>query len=187
MGSLTIIVGPMFAGKSTQLLREKERYEFSKKKYKLLTISHIFDEERTEQKIVKTHSELSCDADLMLSSLLSVLEMKEYDEADAIFIDEGQFFNDIYDFCLESQKKEKNVFVSFLSGTFERKAFGNTAKLYPIATNIIHIKAICSFCELPTEAPFTIKIGDKKEIIDIGAGEKYIPVCLKHYLEKNIK
>lgn len=190
MGSLTIFVGPMFAGKSTQLLREREKYQFSKKLFKLLTISHIFDGGRIgrEQKIIRTHSDLFCEATHMVSKLLPILEDTEYIESDVIFIDEGQFFDDIYEFC-EEVMKTKNVYVAFLSGTFERKPFGKSYLLYSIATSIVHVKAICSYCDTPSEAPYTIKIGGNiDKIVEVGAGDKYVPVCLKHYLEfENLK
>jgi thymidine kinase len=52
---------------------------------------------------------------------------------DVIGVDEGQFFQEIVEFCELLANQGKTVVVSALDGTFERKPFGNIINLIPLA------------------------------------------------------
>ncbi len=177
-GSLTLIIGPMFASKTTTLLSFIEKYD--KQNYPILIIKHQSDMRYGKDDIIYTHDKKSVSA--MTLSQLNVLFKEDcFRNAKAIFIDEGQFFPDIYDFILNAvDGLNKIVFVSALDGDFERRPFPEISKLIPLCDDIIKLKAVCKYCQDGEDALFSWK---KKEThIEIGASELYTPLCRKHYL-----
>ena len=94
---------------------------------------------------------------------------------DVIGVDEGQFFSEIVEFCEALANKDKIVLVSALDGTFERKPFGNILNLIPLAEKVTKLCAVCVYCT--SEAAFTKRIVESKEIELIGGAEMYKPVC----------
>jgi len=182
--SLIVFTGPMYSGKTSSLINEYEKYLHSAFKYNLLTINHVFDEKRTEKHIIKNHNNKSIKANYSVKFLTPILKEIDYKEAHVIFIDECQFFTDLYEFCLESSKI-KNIYVAGLCGDFKRELFGEIYKLLPISTDFIFLKSVCAFCNNIVNAPFSHRFTEEKDKIIIGSDDKYKPVCLKHFLEKN--
>lgn len=87
-------------------------------------------------------------------SLMPLLDKLE--DYDVVGVDEGQFFEDIVEFCEAAANMGKMVVVAALDGTFERKAFGNIIKLIPLAEKVTKLCAVCVYCT--EEAAFTRRI-----------------------------
>ena len=184
-GYLKIIIGPMYARKSTELLRCIDQYNYLKKK--ILVINHIFNN-RYNSCNLTTHSNYKYDNCIVLKDL-STVESKyefEFSNADIIIIDELQFFEDAIE-CIPNwcDKHKKHIVASGLSGNFERKPIGQVLELIPYADEVIHLKAFCSKCCDGTHAIFSKKIVNNSDNILIGSTESYIAVCRKHYLEED--
>jgi len=102
---------------------------------------------------------------------------------DSFFIDEGQFFEDIYTVVkILVDTYHKHVVISGLDGDSTRSTFGDIVKLIPLCDTVDKLCAYCTMCNDGTLAPFTKKKTETADIIDIGGIEKYIPVCRYHYL-----
>ena len=108
MFQLEIIIGCMFSGKTTEMLRRVSRYEAIGKK--ILIINHSLDT-RTDDSVC-THNKHKKKA-IKTKKLLSLLDNKKFKEAEVIGIDEAQFFNDLYKFILCIEKTNKKVSESF--------------------------------------------------------------------------
>ena len=91
-----IIIGCMFSGKSTELLRRISCCESIG--MKSLLINHTFDTRTTSY--VKTHNNQKKQA-IKTDKLLSIINMDEFKTAKVIGIDEAQFFNDLKPFILK--------------------------------------------------------------------------------------
>ena len=175
-GYLELIIGNMFSGKSTELIRKVKTIKSINKR--IIVINYIHDN-RYSSDSVATHDLLlfQCKKTLLLMEIIN--ECLEYDY---ICIDEGQFFTDLIDFvriCVDIHKK--HIIVSGLDGDSNRNKFGNILDLIPLCDSVIKLKAYCINCSDGTVAPFTKKISENKEILDIGGSDKYIPVCRLHY------
>ena len=106
---------------------------------------------------------------------------------DVYLINEGQFFQDIYEFTtFLVEKHNKVVYVSGLDGNYKREPFGDGSilRLIPICDTIIRKTSICKRCNDGTKALFTYRITDDKQETLIGSSE-YIPVCRKCYIKLN--
>ena len=80
-----------------------------------------------------------------------------------------------------ADKDNKILYVAGLDGDFKRDEFGQMCKLVPHAEEIKKLKALCSICSDGTEANFTKRIVNDKNVELIGSKESYIPVCRKHF------
>ena len=178
-GRLELIIGNMFSGKSTELMRRINKEKSIDKK--ILVINYSLDN-RYSTDSISTHDNVSIKC-LKVSNLLDISSSLLFN-SDSIFIDEAQFFPDLYDFCIGLVDScNKHVVVSGLDGDFNRNEFGSILKLIPICDTVDKLSAYCKICNNSTVAPFTIKIDNHTDLIDIGSSEKYMSVCRYHYKE----
>jgi len=94
---------------------------------------------------------------------------------DVIGIDEGQFFPDLVEVCEKLAAAGKTVLVASLDGTFQRKPFGRTLELIPMAESVTKLQAVCMICF--RDAAFSRRLGDETAIEVIGGADKYVAVC----------
>ena len=179
MGELNIVIGPMYSGKSTELLRIYNKF---KRNSKILIINHKLDNRYAENS-VNTHNNdslLSISTDELCKIDIGLLVHKN----DIILIDEAQFFNDLYIFCKNIvEKHNKIIYVFGLSGDSNREKFGQILDLIPIADDVKFLKSICNQCKNVKDAPFTLRITKNKEQISVGSSEEYLAVCRKCWLD----
>jgi len=181
-GRLEVIMGPMFAGKSTKLIEIANRYESIQKN--IMTITHIIDN-RYGEGVISSHNKIQKKC-ITTEKLMNVLEeYVEYEKSEIIVIEEGQFFSDLKDFVLRAvEVDKKHVIVGGLSGDYRREPFGQILELIPLADSVEMISAFCKMCNDGTTAHFTKRISQSKEgTIVVGNDNIYMPVCRKHYLE----
>jgi thymidine kinase len=176
-GRLELIIGNMFSGKSSELIRRINREKSIQKK--ILVVNYIGDDRYATDSIA-THDNLTVTC-LKLEKLSGITEMIEL--YDSFFIDEGQFFSDLYDtVLLLVDVKHKHVVVSGLDGDTFRNPFGDLIKLIPLCDTVDKLTAYCTVCNNGTPAPFTKKKKSDNVLIDIGGIDKYVPVCRTHFL-----
>nr|CAP19646.1 thymidine kinase [Suberites domuncula] len=168
-GHVQLILGPMFSGKTTELIRRMRRFQVAN--YACLIVKYAKDDRYSNQD-VSTH-------DKQMTAGISATELTEVKKKakkyGVIGIDEGQFFPDIVDFCEEMANAGKTVIVAALDGTFQRKPFGPILNLVPMAESVVKLKAVCMVCY--KDAAFTKRLGAEKQIEVIGGSDKYMAVC----------
>jgi thymidine kinase len=192
MAKLEIMVGPMFASKSTELLRRL--FTVSQIGKKSLYINHNNDV-RNSQDVFSTHNpQLKERLSDLSVKMLSVNSLEDVDindviTADIIGIDEAQFFT-----SLELVKKyvdvyKKHVIIVGLDGDIHRNLFGEIYKLLPYCDVITKLSAFCIPCGKNgklTNAIHTKYIGvDNSNILNVGSHDKYQSVCRECYLSYN--
>ncbi|XP_047143822.1 thymidine kinase, cytosolic isoform X2 [Hydra vulgaris] len=164
-----LIFGPMFSGKTTELLRRITRYSFAR--YKCLLIKYEKDI-RYSNNGVSTHDQRVHEA-VACTVLRDVKHLTK--EFDVIGVDEGQFYPDVVQFCEEMAGMKKTVIVAALDGDFQRKPFGNVIDLVPLAESVIKLSAVCMCCY--GEASFTKRLGSDTKVEIIGGADKYMAAC----------
>lgn len=180
MGKINIIIGCMFSGKSTETIRIIKRYQ-NLSTYKLLVINNSIDN-RYGESVISSHDKLQLDC-LALKELNSIKEQNIYKESDVIFIEEAQFFNDLFEFVTNAaDNDDKEVYIIGLDGDYLRKPFGDICRLIPHAENIKKLNALCLLCNDGTEASFTKRLTDNYKTELVGSTESYMAVCRKHYI-----
>jgi thymidine kinase len=105
----------------------------------------------------------------------------QIDSANTIFINEGQFFPDIYSVVVELvENKGKNVYIFGLDGDFTRSIFGDIYRLIPLCDTVEKLSAMCSQCRDGTPAIFSHRITNEQQQVSIGS-DNYIPLCRRCY------
>lgn len=180
-GRIDIIMGCMFSGKSTELIRMINRYKALDKK--ILMVNHSNDT-RYKKDTISTHSNINMNC-ISLNNLNLIKSQSEYnyDNCDVIVIEEAQFFKNLYEFALEScEKDNKIVIIAGLDGDSNREAFGDIIKLIPKCDSVVKLHALCSICKDGTLAPFTKRLVENTSQVLVGVSE-FIPVCRKHFVQ----
>lgn len=176
-GYLELILGPMFSGKTSRLIKLYDN--FIKDGFNVCVVNFSGDT-RYHEKYLSTHDKVMIPCTLA-SKLNEILE--EMDASDIILINEGQFFEDLFDVVVELvENRHKQVFICGLDGDFQRKKFGKLLDLIPLCDSVMKLHSKCHKCK--GEAPFSHRqIEDKKQVL-IGS-DIYVPLCRTCYKEKN--
>ncbi|MGM0640810.1 MAG: thymidine kinase [Thermotogota bacterium] len=176
-GRLVVIVGPMFSGKTSELLSYVEIYDLGKKKFK--AFKPLIDN-RYEDTFIVSHNKSKVNA-TPISKPEEILKNIEGDEK-AIFLDEIQFMNeDLKDIVVDLRNKGVDIYCSGLDLTFKNNIFPTTSVLMSYADEVIKKKAVCHECGEYTGTNTYKTIEDEKGEIDVGGFEKYISVCRDCY------
>jgi len=182
MGHLSLLIGCMFAQKTTELLRRVRRYKSIG--YKVLVVNFVGDT-RYGRDCVASHDK-EVEMATCVNTLKEVEPLIRTGQYNVIAIDEGQFFTDLFE-CVTQWADELpvHIVISGLDGTSERTPFGNMLRLIPHAEEVERLTAFCSECRDGTIAAYSKYFGDAKKDehgVAIGGAEAYRPVCRKHYL-----
>jgi len=164
-GSIELILGPMFAGKTTELLRRITRFELAKKTCIVLKYAK---DQRYSAESVATHDLQMRKA---LSCSLLMPQLQECMKYDVIGIDEGQFFADIVEFSDYLANHGKTVIIAGLDGDYRRIPFGRILELVPKCESLTKISAVCT--TTGKDASYSQRIIDSSELELIGGAESY--------------
>jgi len=192
--SLTVFCGGMWAGKTQALLREVTKYSDLTKQRCTLIINHSLDN-RDINKVISSHSSiykgLSDKVDAISSPTLLNVDVSKYT---ILGLDECNFYPDLVEAVKLWLSMGKHIICVGLDGDANMNKFGHISELVHLADKFEKLSAVCTICMNETlskgevitpcntvPAPFTKKIIQGGEQIDIGGAEKYIAVCRKHH------
>jgi len=182
IGKLEIIIGNMFSGKSTELIRRYNREKTLNKR--ILVVNYCLDSRYSRfanDDTIATHDKNYVEC-LKIDKLSYIIENNIIDNYDSFFIDEAQFFTDLYVVVIKLvEEHNKHVVLAGLDGDSNRNKFGDLISLIPICDTVDKLTAYCNKCNDGTYGPFTKKIGNNDKLIEIGGKELYIPVCRYHF------
>ena len=174
---IEIILGCMYSGKTTELLRRLNRYESIGKK--VMILNHSMDI-RTDESI-KTHNDQVKSA-IKVDCLLPLLRSPEFVNCDVIGIDEAQFFkDDLLDFVKEAEKHNKIIIVAGLDGDYLRNPIGQILSLIPLCDEVVKLTALDMVDKDGSIAIYSKRIVSDNQQIMIGAKDKYLAVSRKNY------
>lgn len=163
---IELIIGCMFSGKSTELIRIYDRFRIAKKR--CIMLKHSFDT-RYDANAVSTHTGVKINC-ISVNKLMDV-DVQNYD---VICIDEAQFFDDLIEFC-EKEALDKYIVVAGLDADYKMNAFSNITNLVPKCDIVRKLNAVCSKCG--DNASFSKRITSETDVNVIGGQDKYISVC----------
>ncbi len=186
MANLDIIIGPMFAGKSCELIRRIRLLKVLKKEYIVIkpSIDNRYENQCNNNMIISHNFDKEhC---IVLNKMEDIF-MNELSNIDTIFIDEAQFFDDLVN-CVKIlvEHHKINVVVTGLDGDSNRNKFGHILDLIPYCNTCTKINAACIMCLDGTPAPFSYRNKNtSSEQVLIGASDTYMSLCRHHYLSMN--
>jgi thymidine kinase len=179
--SLDIVLGPMWAGKSSYILGKIRRYRAIG--WNVFVITNSIDD-RYGHQVISNHDNEHSPA-YSCKELLPLLQDKRYEDAKLVILEESQFFPDLFDFVIQAVDRQgKHVVCVGLDGDSERRPFGDILKLIPYCDHVEKITSLCTECCDGTPALFSYRKDSSKEQIQVGAEASYAPLCRKHFLSK---
>ena len=181
VGRLEVITGPMFAGKTEELLRRVTRSIYANQNIRVF--KHQIDDRYGEEGEVQSHNG-NCIYSYLISNS-EELKSKVSSDFDVVAIDEVQFFDDnITEVILDLVEKGVEVIVSGLDMNYKGEPFGCMPELMSIADQVDKLTAICERCG--REAVISERVVDESDEVLVGEKDCYKPVCRGCYLS-NIK
>ena len=163
---IELITGPMFSGKTDLLIKL-----IKAQSKKVVVVKYVGDSRYGDEQTLTSKSKMYIMPSAQVSIILRTT-LTDIPDADVIFIDEGQFFPDIYEYCKNAIGKY--IYISALNGNYKQELFGEIYKLFPMCDHIEHLTSRCS---CGADAPFTYKFDQNECIVDIGGDAKYEPRC----------
>lgn len=186
VGHLEVIAGPMFSGKTEELIRLIKRAVIGKKEVQIF--KHGLDNRYGKDEKIYTHDGISFNAEIV-SKASDIFERLK-DSTEIVAIDESQWFgNDLIPVVEKLLDLGKKVIISGLALTFDRQPFEPIPALMAMADKVVKLSAICSICG--EEAVFHKRLANNKnfdaKVIDpkfVGKSDIYQARCRRCFNKK---
>jgi thymidine kinase len=173
-GSIEVITGSMFSGKTEELIRRLRRAQFAGLKVEIFKPS--LDKRYSENRVV-SHDEKSI-VSTPVDHASSILLLAG--EVDVVGIDEAQFFdNSIVEVCNKLADNGVRVLVAGLDMDFMGNPFGPIPALLSISEYITKVHAICMRCG--SLAQYSFRKSEEAQVVLLGEKDKYEPLCRDCY------
>ena len=169
-GSIEVICGSMFSGKTEELLRRLKRAKFAK--LKISVFKPQIDGRYDIRKVV-SHDKNTIQS-IPISNPKSMLNLAK--NANVVAIDEAQFFGqEIISICTQLANNGSRVIIAGLDMDFLGTPFGVMPQLLAIAEHVTKVHAICVDCG--SIANHSFRLTKSKELVQLGKKEEYKPLC----------
>ena len=176
MGWIEVVCGPMFCGKSEELIRRLRRAQIARQRVQVF--KPAIDNRYSETEIV-SHSALRLTA--INVTVAADIEKGLDPRTEVVGIDEAHFFDaELVDLCERLANLGKRVIVAGLDTDYRGVAFEPVPQLMTVAEEVTKLLAICSRCGNP--AKHTQRIVESSERILVGASDSYEARC-RHCFE----
>ncbi|MHA7132502.1 thymidine kinase [Oerskovia turbata] len=147
-GRVEVISGPMFAGKTEELLRRVRRAQIAGRRVEV--VHHALDDRRGEG-IVSSHSGLDIPS-RAATSAAEILDLVD-PEVELVAVDEAQFFGPgLLDVVQRAADRGLVMIVAGLDVTFDGRPFDPIPALGALAERADRLTAVCTVCG--EDAPF---------------------------------
>jgi thymidine kinase len=182
-GYLELFIGPMFSGKTSKLLEIYKQYTFCNSE--IIVVNHSSDN-RYSDTMLSTHDKtmIPCVNTIKLMDLYkysSILDVN-IEKKNIVLINEGQFFQDLYEFVIQCLRENKKLYICGLDGDFRRKKFGQMLDLIPLCDKVTKLTSLCGICKNGTPGIFSLRLTNDSCQTLIGS-DNYVPVCRSCYKE----
>jgi len=169
-GTIEVITGSMFSGKTEELIRRLRRAQFAGLKVEIFKPS--LDKRYSENRVVSHDDKSIVSTPVDNSSSILLLA----GEVDVVGIDEAQFFdNSIVEVCNKLADRGVRVVVAGLDMDFMGNPFGPIPGLLSIAEYITKVHAICMRCG--SLAQYSFRKSEEEQVVVLGEKDKYEPLC----------
>ena len=176
---LTIIMGNMFSGKTSELIRRLKRYKVIGKKIVVINSSK---DTRSPDEVLNTHDGVQFPC-LKVDHISHCIIEESFCNAEIVAVDEAQFFSNLKEFVEMCLFLGKSVILAGLDGDYQQNKFGEILDCIPMASDVVKLSALCMDCCNGTPGPFTKRIVKSDALELVGGTDMYKAVCRKHLIE----
>lgn len=183
-GKLHVITGPMFAGKSEELIKRLRRYKISGAH--VMIFNHALDVRYAKNEIA-SHSKQSWRATSITKARDIVKKIKK--NTNVVVIDEAQFFDgDLIGVVNQLITTGKTVIAAGLDTNFRGESFGSMPELLALADgDVVKLKSVCAVCRKwnATRTQRILSDGSpapyNDSLVKIGTTDSYQARCREHH------
>ena len=167
---LSIYIGPMFSGKTSTLIN---MFNENKSNNKIIIDYNITNNEYNSNEILESHNKIK----------VSCIKCRDFEtfelnnniiNIDTIYINEAQFFPDLFEFVSKMLNFNKNIYIYGLDGDYKRNKIGYILDLIPLCDEIFKLKGKCYICK--NKSLFSKRLTDSNEQY-VPDEKQYIPLC----------
>jgi thymidine kinase len=170
-GWIEVVCGPMFSGKSEELIRRLRRARIARKRVQVF--KPAIDDRYSDAEIV-SHGDQRMPSEVV-SNARQILEKLDW-RAQVIGVDESNFFGlELVDIATRLADSGKQVIIAGLDTDYLGRPFAPMPDLLCIAESITKTLAICMRCGHP--AKHTQRLVESSELIVVGASGMYEARC----------
>lgn len=143
LGFLEVIAGPMYCGKTEELIRQVKRAKIGRQGAQVF--KHKFDIRYGQDKKVFSHAGVSIECDI-IDQAGDILE-RLLPETKMVAIDEAQWLGDeLIPVVKKLLRQKKHVIVSGLALTYDQQPFTPIPELMALADRVSKLSSICAVC-----------------------------------------
>jgi thymidine kinase len=181
-GSLEVVVGCMYSGKSEELIRRVRRAVIARQRVQVFKAAI---DDRYSRVDVVSHNGASVAAEPVRSA--EALWATVDPQAHVIAIDEAQFFDvGLVEVCEELAKEGRRVLAAGLDLDFRGEPFGPIPELMARADALTKLTAVCAVCGAPNATRTQRLVGGlpasyAEPLIAVGSAELYEARCRSHH------
>lgn len=182
---LELILGPMFSGKTSRLVELYKQNIYCN--IPVIVINHIYDnryDDKEDNNMLFTHDLIKIPC-VKVNKLIDAWNNENIKQANVILINEGQFFEDLYDTILLMLNNNKKIYIAGLDGDWQCNKFGQILDLIPLCDKVTKLNSLCSICKNGNPGIFSLRITNETVQTLIGYSN-YIPVCRKCYIQNKL-
>jgi thymidine kinase len=177
-GRIEVITGPMFSGKSEELIRRLKRARIARQRVACYKPDIDLRYHRTA---IASHSSQTHKATTVATvEALKAALFPQLSNIDVIGIDEAQFFDTrLVPLTVELVHLGKRILLAGLDTTFNAEPFGPIPALMAISDEVTKLSAVCMICGQP--AIHTQRLGQSQQLVVVGAAGVYEARCRAHF------
>ena len=176
-GSIEVICGSMFSGKTEELIRRMRRAQFAKQTVEIF--KPAIDTRYSEENIVSHDQNAIPCTPVEHSGNILLLSAGR----DVIGIDEAQFFDEgLPQVCNQLANQGIRVIVAGLDMDYKGNPFGPMPELCSIADDVTKVHAICVECG--QLAGYSHRLVHNNKLVLLGEKEEYQPLCRRCFMNK---
>jgi thymidine kinase len=174
-GSIEVVCGPMFSGKTSELIRRVERAQIAKQRVQIFKPSIDI---RYNKEDVVSHTSRTVKAEPVENAVDILIRLK--DSTRVVAIDEVQFFDEaITTVVVKLAARGYRVICAGLDLDYRAQPFGPMPSLLAVADEVMKIHAICTICG--ASASRTQRLIKSKSQVLLGETDAYEARCRAHY------
>lgn len=171
VGWIEVICGPMFSGKTEELIRRLKRASYARQQVQIF--KPAIDDRYAEGSLV-SHSQQMLPSEAVRG--LGELRDKLSPQVEVIGIDEVQFFEEgIIDFCEAMAESGRRVVVAGLDQDYRGQPFGPMPQLLCVAEYITKLMSICVHCGNPAHRSY--RLAEDPQQVLVGTAIQYEARC----------
>ena len=175
-GSIEVVCGPMFSGKTEELIRRVRRAQIARQKVQIFKPSI---DDRFHESDVVSHSSQSIEA-VPVRNSLEILK-RVYDSTRVVAVDEIQFFDEmIIKVVTKLARRGCRVICAGLDQDSNGRPFGSIPDLLAISDSVDKVQAVCTVCGSPATKSVRLDNSKKGQVV-VGHADIYEARCRTHF------